>query len=249
MTGFSLRAAIAVLLASPALGAPAQLFEAHCAACHGAAGGGDGPLAPPLSEAGVHPRNFQQRLSLRGRSDAELADLIARGGAAYGLSNLMPPWGKVLSPAQIRSLVPFVRGLAEEHARATPAETASFRAARPVGYPRAATLFALYCTVCHGKRGEGDGPAAVAIRDAFGVAPMDLTDPHGIGTRSDAQLFEIISSGGPRVGRSNAMPAWGMTLTPDEVRGIIAYLRTLEKHGAEGRVVLDGRPRAGRGRP
>lgn len=44
---------------------------------------------------------------------------------------------------------------------------------------------------------------------------------------SDQYLFEIISKGGKKVGKSPDMPAWGAVLKPQQVKDVIAYIRVL----------------------
>src|SRR2546422_9076682 len=52
------------------------LYAVSCAACHGAVGGGDGPLAASLS---VQPPALRD-LAIQGRfTDDDLADLMLRG--------------------------------------------------------------------------------------------------------------------------------------------------------------------------
>ena len=88
-------------------------------------------------------------------------------------------------------------------------------------------LFAAHCTVCHGVRGKGDGPGAEVIRQKI----VDFTDPAAMRGVSDRFLFEIIQKGGSQFGRSNAMPAWGMKLTDDDIRAVVAYIRSLASQG------------------
>jgi mono/diheme cytochrome c family protein len=65
-----------------------QLFTDRCAGCHGPRGGGDGPAAAALNP---RPRNFADP-SWHGRAtDEHLRAVITRGGAAMGLSPMMPP--------------------------------------------------------------------------------------------------------------------------------------------------------------
>ena len=83
--------------------------------------------------------------------------------------------------------------------------------------------YVTYCSGCHGETGKGDGPAAVSL-------PVKLAN-HNDGTvmnqLSDKFLFDIISKGGSAVGKSPFMPAWGGQLRENQVRDIIAYVRSL----------------------
>ncbi len=55
----------------------------------------------------------------------------------------------------------------------------------------------------------------------------DFTDGAAMRGVDDRFLFDIIKKGGSQFGRSNAMPAWGMKLTDEEIRAVVAYIRSL----------------------
>lgn len=76
----------------------AGVFKARCTTCHGSAGKGDGPAARTLP---VNPANLTKS---RAPNDY-LKLLITEGGDAMGRSASMPPWGEVLTPLEIDSLV------------------------------------------------------------------------------------------------------------------------------------------------
>ena len=93
------------------------------------------------------------------------------------------------------------------------------------GQADAAALYARYCAVCHGPTGKGDGPGASVVRQKL----QDFSDPAAMRRADDEFLFTIIQKGGSQLGRSNAMPAWGMKLTDDEIRALVRYLRGLAR--------------------
>ena len=70
-------------------------------------------------------------------------------------------------------------------------------------------LFARYCRSCHGEKGTGTPLTRVVLRDA--VRGMD-----------QATLTGIISKGLP----GTAMPAFGNTLTGDQVTDLVAFIRS-----------------------
>lgn len=83
------------------------VYADRCASCHGATGAGDGPLARPLP---VRPRRFQSASWQTSVTDETIAKVIVHGGAAVGLSPLMPPSPDLGSDrAVLRSLVRVVR--------------------------------------------------------------------------------------------------------------------------------------------
>lgn len=99
-------------------------------------------------------------------------------------------------------------------------------------------LYATHCAACHGPGGKGDGPRAEVIRSLM----PDLSDAAAMGKVDDAFLFEMIKKGSSQFGRSNAMPAWGMQLTDDEIRALVAYLRTLASPAQPARPAEKGTP-------
>jgi mono/diheme cytochrome c family protein len=44
---------------------------------------------------------------------------------------------------------------------------------------------------------------------------------------NDEYLLTVISKGGAEVGRSPLMPAWGAVLNEQQIKEVIAYIRTL----------------------
>jgi high-affinity iron transporter len=93
------------------------LYAAYCASCHGANGGGDGPLAASLS---VRPPALRD-LAVQGRfSDDELVELILRGRPG----SPMPGFAHAIDPASAEKIVAFLRMLPtaeRQHYVASPA--------------------------------------------------------------------------------------------------------------------------------
>lgn len=211
-----------------------RVFLTNCALCHGKEARGDGPLASELAKAaGVHPRNLTDAKYMRGRSLDEIRQAVLKGGAHVGRSNLMPPWGEKLDAESIDAVVTYVRGLTSPSREEEEAEARSLLAG-PSGKPdRGRELYVMYCLLCHGKNGRGDGPNAENLIRDFGVHPQNFTDP-SLKTLSDEFLFTVITKGGGHVGKSDKMPAWGLTIPPDQVKDLIAYLRTFSPRSPGG---------------
>lgn len=184
-----------------------KLFLTYCFICHGSGGTGNGPAAPDLP---TKPRNLTDDAYMSAHSDQHLYGAISGGGAAFHGSLAMPQWGNLLTEEQIWDLVAYVRTLHRKpflHSDVT----------------RGGRLFSQYCWVCHGKGGHGDGPIAFV----YSPRPRDLTDKGYLATRTDNDLYNAISQGGPAVNRSVAMPAWGGKLTPQEIWDLVVYIRKL----------------------
>ena len=90
---------------------------------------------------------------------------------------------------------------------------------------QADALYKQYCASCHGPDGKGNGPAAAALS----VKPADHTNPAVMSKISDTELFKAIKEGGQAVGKSPAMPPWGGTLKDEQIRALVAYVRSLAK--------------------
>ena len=91
-------------------------------------------------------------------------------------------------------------------------------------------LYVTYCSSCHGDNGKGDGPAAQSLP----VKPANHTDGAVMNQLTDKFLLEIISKGGSAVGKSPMMPAWGGQLKENQLRDIVAYVRSLAESPRKG---------------
>lgn len=84
-----------------------QIYDISCVMCHGEGGTGDGDLARKLGVA-IRPLGSS---AVQLRSDGELQAIIAGGIAdpARPTTRYMPSWEKSLTPAQIDSMVAYIR--------------------------------------------------------------------------------------------------------------------------------------------
>ena len=81
------------------------------------------------------------------------------------------------------------------------------------------------CAACHGASGKGDGPAAAGLP----TKPRNHTDAAYMNKLKDQQVFDFIKKGGQAMGKSPLMPAWGGQLSDDQIRDVVAYIRTLAR--------------------
>jgi len=72
------------------------------------------------------------------------------------------------------------------------------------------------CAPCHGADGLAAMPAGKALKAASFKTPALVKAP-------DAELMGAIENG------KNKMPAWKGKLTDDQIKGVLAYIRTLQK--------------------
>ena len=94
--------------------------------------------------------------------------------------------------------------------------------AAPGNVQAGTVVYARLCVSCHGPTGQGGGMAAM-----LAVPPRNLTDQAYMTTRSDQQLFDVISKGGAAMGLSTTMTAFGTQLTEQQIWDTVAYVRTL----------------------
>ncbi len=78
----------------------------------------------------------------------------------------------------------------------------------------ASALFKSKCAGCHGADGTGS-----AMGKKWGAHDFTSAD---VQKMSDAELADIITNG------RNKMPKYG-SLKPEEIKGLVAYIRTLKK--------------------
>ncbi|MBI5233757.1 MAG: right-handed parallel beta-helix repeat-containing protein [Deltaproteobacteria bacterium] len=78
------------------------------------------------------------------------------------------------------------------------------------------------CVPCHGPEGKGDG----ALAETFDPPPRDLSEVALLAERPDDFLFKVIKDGGASVGFTENMPPFGTILSEEEIKNIIAYIRS-----------------------
>jgi len=205
-----------------------QAFLANCAMCHGPWGEGDGPLAPQLAQQGVtRPARLNDRARLDEIGRADVIEVIRRGGAHTGRSNLMPPWQGRLSNPVIADIADFVMTI-PDRTPGVPDATIEKYLGAPEGVPAdGRKLFVFHCTACHGPNGQGDGMLADTLFARNNTRPRDLTDSLYLAKLSDQDLFVAVSLGGAHIGKSPFMPSWTVALSPTEIKDLVAYVRAI----------------------
>lgn len=136
-----------------------------------------------------------------------------------------PHSGEFLADASalgLRHVIGFVaiQGLPEFHF-SEPWKSEEFARA---SVDRGRQVYREYCMQCHGAMGRGDGPAASGLDPkpaihanmAFEKLPQDY-------------LYNVIYYGGRSMGKSPAMPYWGLTIGQQGVADVMAYLNVTFK--------------------
>ncbi len=88
---------------------------------------------------------------------------------------------------------------------------------------RGRTMFGIYCAVCHGHDGKGEG--AIFVRaQAVGQPMTPPTDLHNtdLQAREDGYYYNVIRNG------VRNMPAYGSQIDTEDRWAIVAYMRALQ---------------------
>ena len=98
--------------------------------------------------------------------------------------------------------------------------------ARAQDLDAAKQMFGELCARCHGPDGHGDGPDGAALA----TKPRNFHDCALMAKEADETMFNEIKGGSGSIGRSNDMPAWGESLSDEEIRNLVLFLRTFCQH-------------------
>lgn len=79
-----------------------------------------------------------------------------------------------------------------------------------------AATFSAKCAMCHGKTGAGDTGMGKSLK----LRDLGSAD---VQKQSDADLIKLTTDG------KGKMPSYKGKLTDDEIKGVVAFLRTLKK--------------------
>lgn len=87
-----------------------RVFYQHCVWCHA-----DATPAGPSNRSNLTPNPplLNDGATLNAESDEYMQNIITLGGSAMGKSAMMPPYGRMLSSEDIRSVISFTRAIAQ----------------------------------------------------------------------------------------------------------------------------------------
>lgn len=232
----------------PESGEGYRLYTAHCSACHGPSGGGDGPAAIAV---GIRPRAFLDEpfryvSSLDGTPTLDDLVQTIRSGRRLGDMPAHPH----LTDKEIHALVDYVRELsrigwaarivadleegdelsAEEideisAERVAFGEPVSFTWPAPKFQPDTAIGRRLYmeaCASCHGPSGTGDGLDMPLDDRGKPIAVRDLTSGEFQGGTDLDELFKRFRCGVP----GTPMPAQE-AMSDEQIWQLVYYVRFL----------------------
>ena len=95
----------------------------------------------------------------------------------------------------------------------------------PLNYRQAQGQRVFYnnCVWCHAD----STPAGPSNRSNLTPSPALANDGATLNSLSDDYLQNVITLGGSALSKSAMMPPWGRTLKQDDIRGVIAFMRTI----------------------
>ena len=89
----------------------------------------------------------------------------------------------------------------------------------PKSVERGDEVFQIYCTVCHGAQGKGDG---IIVTTGKGFYPVNLAAPATV-QRSDGFIYAYIRYGGKVM-----MPSYRESISPEDAWNVVNYVRKLQ---------------------
>ena len=185
-----------------------------CSRCHGERGrGGVSPAVPALSSAAKE------------LTPAELRSIIDHGlgESSNPTKPYMPVWGAVISKTQVNDLVAYLRAGLPEVPTAQPPAIPKKQGPVVEG---AALYQADGCVNCHGPNGLGGVPNPQSADKT--IPPLSGQDFRKE-FNTDAKIIAVIRSGSV-IGRAPivSMPHWGGIIPEDQLRALVAYIKTLK---------------------
>jgi mono/diheme cytochrome c family protein len=212
---------------TPAVVAGKVVYDAHCAACHGSQGKGDGEARYLLfpKPADFTSGRFKLRSSTPGGppSDEDLLRTLARGIPGTGM-----PSFAFLSNEQRRAVVQYVKSLASGVAarlQQAPVPIDPSSPAPPNSPEAVAAGQAVYeklqCALCHGLNGDGQGEATASLFEPTGmrVRPRDFTRGPFKGGADARDIYLRIATGMD----GTPMPAFDDNVVTAQERWQLAY--------------------------
>lgn len=86
-------------------------------------------------------------------------------------------------------------------------------------------LYKTNCALCHGVKGDGKGFGG----EGLNPPPGDFTKSTKLKTRSDWQKFLVVRDGGKKYGLSASMASYKTSLTEQNMKEIILFIKTFAK--------------------
>ena len=206
-----------------------NLYEAHCSSCHGDKGDGGGPVAKYLWPK---PRNLTSGIfKYRTTRGAVPSDYDILRTLKIGIPGTAMPGWDILPDTDWSAILAYIKTFSPGTFKDKPGpaiEIPQEKTDTPESKTEGAKLFAtIGCVGCHGATGEGNGPAAGSLSDAWGdhVAPRNLAAGPLRWGNANNDIFRTLSAGIA----GTPMPSYEQTLSPDQRWDLVHYVKSLQR--------------------
>ena len=190
--------ALAAPQASTASRQPAALYHNYCSVCHGDRGDGEsrakGSMIPP-------PKNFTNPGVAHTLNREQMINAVANGKSGTA----MTPWKSQLTQKEIEGVVDYIR-------------TTFMPASTLDNSNRGRKIYAEYCSVCHGERGNGRSRAMGSLMPP----PRDFTNAMAKSELSRERMIKSVTFGRPET----AMVGFKSQLNDKDIQAVVDYIRT-----------------------
>ena len=204
-----------------------NIYIQNCVLCHGDLLDGKGLYSESFSPP---PTNFLLSQSILSKPKSYAYWRIMKGGLGLPKkyepwNSAMPSWEGVLTEEQVWKVIHFIYEKSKELSSLTTQDVSV------TSIENGEKVYSENCSICHGKKGAGDGPGA-KVSSPF---PRNFIKGH-IKIRStpfgkiptDKDLFDAITNGS----KGTTMPSWEH-LSENDRHSLVLYLKTLSKKFAK----------------
>ncbi|OWW22697.1 c-type cytochrome [Noviherbaspirillum denitrificans] len=177
---------------------PAAIYHNYCSVCHGDRGDGESraksSMVPP-------PKDFTNPGVAYMLTREQMINTVTNGKSGTA----MTPWKSQLTQKEIEGVVDYVR-------------TTFMPAASSDRNNRGRVVYAEYCSVCHGERGNGKSRASGSLMPP----PRDFTNAATRAELSRERMIKSVTYGRPET----AMVGWKSQLSDKDIQAVVDYIRT-----------------------
>ncbi len=211
------------------------LYQRHCAVCHGANGRGDGPMSKFVypSPTDLTKGVFKFRSTPTGTlpTDEDLKRVISEGIQSTPMFGMK----EILTDGEIDALVAYIKTLSpafQSGERGEPIKVNPLPPSPELVSEGRKLYFELGCDSCHGKNGQGDGPAAKSLQDEKGhpIRVLSFSDARNFKAGSSpADIYRTIMTGLD----GSPMPSFAEMLSEKEGWALAYFVHSLIQNRAE----------------
>lgn len=217
---FPTTSAVAVPTAVPGQPAPtispavAQIFQAHCAACHIAMNSG-GLYLKSYADLQAGGNAVPGPVVIPGDHAKSILWQIIRPGGPWPAGNRMPLGGPYLSNADVNTIASWIDGLGKGGAPSSnpPTKTVSFKT-------DIQAIFTAHCLACHGAAASGglNLSSYADLKKGAATGPVVVSGNH-----AQSVLWQVVQPGG-NWPLGNRMPLGGPYLSDTQVKSIADWI-------------------------